>query len=117
MLSSSIVFSKNAIVKFLLESEDIPEGTNLLRFECTMSSIHTMMEFSQEASRPFQVFLSKRAMINTGKDKVNQLRCKSIAFVAMIRSSPPVLFSIRVNWGMQRKKRSHYCSNLNPTSY
>lgn len=104
LFSSSIVFSKNAIVKFLLESEDIPEGTNLLRFECTMSSIHTLMEFSQEASRPFQVFLSKRAMINAGKDKVKQLLCQTIAFVAMIKSSPVVVFFIRVNWGMQRKK-------------
>lgn len=104
MFSTSIDYSKNAIVKFLLESEDIPEGTDLLRFECTMSSIHTLMEFSQEASRPFQVFLSKRAMINTGKDKVEQLLCQSIAFVAMIKSSPVVIFFIRVNWGMQRKK-------------
>lgn len=35
-----------------------------------MSSIHTLMEFSQYASKPFPVFLSRRAMINTGKDQV-----------------------------------------------
>ena len=58
------------MVKFLIESADIPDATALLRFECTMSSIHTLMDFSHYASKPFPVFLSRRAMINTGKDQV-----------------------------------------------
>jgi hypothetical protein len=58
-------------VKLLIDSTDIPDGTALLRFECTMSSIHTLMEFSHYASKPFPVFLSRRAMINTGKDQVH----------------------------------------------
>lgn len=70
MFSSPVTFSQNAIVKVLVGSTDIPDGTALLRFECTMSSIHTLMEFSSYASKPFPVFLSRRAMINTGKDQV-----------------------------------------------
>ncbi|KAL7520878.1 hypothetical protein ACHAWX_005574 [Stephanocyclus meneghinianus] len=94
LFSSSIVFSKNAIVKFLLESEDIPEGTNLLRFECTMSSIHTLMEFSQEASRPFQVFLSKRAMINTGKDKGELGNAEKKALALLLEFEPDFILDM-----------------------
>ncbi|KAL7486520.1 hypothetical protein ACHAW6_012115 [Cyclotella cf. meneghiniana] len=94
LFSSSIVFSKNAIVKFLLESEDIPEGTNLLRFECTMSSIHTLMEFSQEASRPFQVFLSKRAMINAGKDKGELGNAEKKALALLLEFEPDFILDM-----------------------
>jgi hypothetical protein len=70
MFSSPVTFSTKAITKCLVEYDDIPDGTALLRFECAMSSIHTLMEFSTYASRPYSVFLSRRAMINTGKDQV-----------------------------------------------
>ena len=73
--SNPIVLSTSAMVKFLIESFDIPEAEALLRFECTISSIHTLTEFSRYASQPFPVFLSRRAMINTGKDQVPSLLC------------------------------------------
>ena len=73
--TNPIVLSTSAMVKFLIESFDIAEAEALLRFECTISSIHTLTEFSRYASQPFPVFLSRRAMINTGKDQVPSLLC------------------------------------------
>lgn len=64
-----VSFTKGALVKYLIDSNDSQLSLPLLRFECTMSSIHALMEFSNDVSRPFQVFLSKRAMISTGKDR------------------------------------------------
>ncbi len=57
--------SKSSAISFLKGSKNIP----LLRFECTIASIHAVMEFAKEVSRPFQVFLSRKAMIGTGKDR------------------------------------------------
>lgn len=57
--------SKSSAISFLKGSRNIP----LLRFECTIASIHALMEFAKDVSRPFQVFLSRKAMIGTGKDR------------------------------------------------
>ena len=66
--SEPIIFSKDAAIKFLQDSQEIENGLSLLRFECTVSSIHALIEFASDIHKPFQVWLSRKALINTGKD-------------------------------------------------
>ncbi|KAL7515326.1 hypothetical protein ACHAXN_013479 [Cyclotella atomus] len=79
---------------FLVESGDIPDGTALLRFECAMSSIHTLMEFSTYASRPFSVFLSRRAMINTGKDQGELGNAEKKALALLLEFEPDFILDM-----------------------
>jgi len=67
--SDPIIFSKQAAVKFLQESREIENGLSLLRFECTISSIHALVEFAADVHKPFQAWLSRKALIETGKDR------------------------------------------------
>lgn len=66
--SEPIIFSKDAAIKFLQDSQEIENGLSLLRFECTVSSIHALIEFASDIHKPFQVWLSRKALIDTGKD-------------------------------------------------
>ncbi len=67
-MSEPIIFSKDAAIKFLQESRSLENGLSLLRFECTISSIHALIEFAGDVHKPFQVWLSRKALIDTGKD-------------------------------------------------
>ena len=66
--SEPIIFSKEAAVKFLQDSREIENGLSLLRFECTISSIHALIEFAGDVHKPFQMWLSRKALIDAGKD-------------------------------------------------
>lgn len=66
--SEPIIFSKDVAIKFLQDSQEIENGLSLLRFECTVSSIHALIEFASDIHKPFQVWLSRKALIDTGKD-------------------------------------------------
>lgn len=67
--SEPIVFSKESAIKFLQESRQTENGLSLLRFECTVSSIHALIEFARDVHKPFLVWLSRKALIDTGNDK------------------------------------------------
>jgi len=67
-ISEPFIFSKDAAIKFLQESREIENGLSLLRFECTISSIHALIEFAADVHKPFQIWLSRKALIDTGKD-------------------------------------------------
>jgi hypothetical protein len=68
-ISEPIIFSKDAAIKFLQESRSLENGLSLLRFECVISSIHALIEFAGDVHKPFQVWLSRKALIDTGKDQ------------------------------------------------
>ena len=108
MFSTPVSFSKNAIVKFLLDS-DVPGGTALLRFECTISSIHTLMEFSHDAGRPFEVFISRRAMINTGKDQGELGNAEKKALALLLEFEPDFILDMNEselrNWYIRATSR------------
>ena len=61
-LLDSFLHSKNIARKF-------KDSNELLRLECTVSSIKAIQDFANDVSKPFQVFLSRRAMIDGGKDR------------------------------------------------
>lgn len=50
-------------------SRRFKDSNELLRLECTVSSIHAIRDFAIDVSKPFQVFLSRRALIDPGKDR------------------------------------------------
>eukprot|EP00562_Extubocellulus_spinifer_P013012 CAMPEP_0178542176 /NCGR_PEP_ID=MMETSP0697-20121206/1923_1 /TAXON_ID=265572 /ORGANISM="Extubocellulus spinifer, Strain CCMP396" /LENGTH=918 /DNA_ID=CAMNT_0020174567 /DNA_START=66 /DNA_END=2822 /DNA_ORIENTATION=- len=50
------------------EGRDNASAASLLRFKCTVSTIHTLREYAQRVNQPFQAFLSSKAMILTGHD-------------------------------------------------
>ncbi len=69
---SSTGLSKNMLDSFLRSknmARKFKDSNELLRLECTVSSIQAIQDFAKDISRPFQVFLSRRAMIGVGKDR------------------------------------------------
>ncbi len=82
-LQDALVEAQNAILastglsKSLLDSflnsktmaRKFKDSNELLRLECTVSSIQAIRDFANDVSKPFQVFLSRKAMIGAGKDR------------------------------------------------
>mmetsp|Transcript_20827 Transcript_20827/g.43050 ORF Transcript_20827/g.43050 Transcript_20827/m.43050 type:complete len:927 (-) Transcript_20827:3882-6662(-) len=82
--------SKSSAISFLKGSRNIP----LLRFECTIASIHALMEFAKDVSRPFQVFLSRKAMIGTGKDRGDMGSADKIAVNLLLAFDPDFILDL-----------------------
>ena len=66
-------------------------ATSLLRFKCTVSSIHTLREYAQRVNQPFQAFLSSKAMILTGHDPGGLERATQKALSLLVRFQPDSL--------------------------
>ena len=103
--SPPVSYSSSAVTKLLIDSTDIPDGTALLRFECTTSSIHTLIDFSRDASRPFSIFLSRRAMINTGKDQGELGNAEKKALALLLEFQPDFILDMSENELRQWYKR------------
>ncbi|KAL3772801.1 hypothetical protein ACHAW5_009333 [Stephanodiscus triporus] len=70
-LSEPIFRSKDTAIQFINQTKNDGErdSLSLLRLECTVLSINAIQEFANAVSKPFQVFLSRGAMIGAGKDR------------------------------------------------
>ncbi len=71
-IMNSTGLSKNLLDSFLHSktiARKFKDSNELLRLECTVSSIKAIQDFANDVSKPFQVFLSRRAMIDGGKDR------------------------------------------------
>ena len=69
---NSTGLSKNLLDSFLRSknmARKFKDSNELLRLECTVSSIQAIRDFAKDVSKPFQVFLSRKAMIGSGKDR------------------------------------------------
>ena len=64
---------------------------SLVRFKCTVSSIHTLREYAQRVNQPFQAFLSSKAMILTGNDPGGLERATQKALSLLVRFQPDSL--------------------------
>jgi hypothetical protein len=64
---------------------------SLVRFQCTVSSIHTLRDFALRVNEPYQVFLSNKAMILTGHDPGGLERTAQKALALLVRFQPDSL--------------------------
>ena len=62
VLSEPLITSPD--MSFLLRQ--LENSAGVLRLECTVSSVHAIQQFTTDASKPFEVFISHRAMIDDG---------------------------------------------------
>ncbi|KAL3808087.1 hypothetical protein ACHAXA_006849 [Cyclostephanos tholiformis] len=70
-LSEPILRSVDSAIQFMRQAKNDGErdSLSLLRLECTVLSINAIQDFANAISKPFQVFLSRKAMIGAGKDR------------------------------------------------
>jgi hypothetical protein len=70
-LSEPILRSVDSAIRFMKQTKN--DGgrvsLSLLQLECTVLSINAIQDFANAVSKPFQVFLSRKAMIGAGKDR------------------------------------------------
>ena len=64
---------------------------SLVRFKCTVSSIHTLREYAQRVHQRFQAFLSNQALIVTGHDPGGLERSTQKALSLLLRFQPDAL--------------------------
>jgi len=64
---------------------------SLVRFKCTVSSIHTLREYAQRVNQRFQGFLSRKAMIVTGHDPGGLEQSTQKALSLLLRFQPDSL--------------------------
>ncbi len=70
-LSEPILRSVDSAIQFMRQTKNDGErdSLSLLRLECVVLSINAIQDFANAISKPFQVFLSRKAMIGAGKDR------------------------------------------------
>ncbi len=70
-LSEPILRSVDTAIQFMQQTKNDGErdSLSLLRLECTVLSINAIQDFANAVSKPFHVFLSRKAMIGAGKDR------------------------------------------------
>ena len=70
-LSEPILRSVGTAIQFMQQTKNGAErdSLSLLQLECTVLSINAIQDFANAISKPFQVFLSRKAMIGAGKDR------------------------------------------------
>ena len=91
--SDPVIFSKHAAVKLLQESREIENGLSLLRFECTISSIHALIEFAADVHKPFQEWLSRKALIG-GKDHGDMTNSDTKALELLLLFEPDFILQM-----------------------
>lgn len=63
--------SREAAIQFLKGPKDanVQASLSLLQLECTVLSINAIQDFANSLSKPFHMYLYRKAMIGRGKDK------------------------------------------------
>lgn len=75
----------------MLKHQEQSFPTALVRFKCTVSSIHTLREYAHRVNTRFQEFLSSKAMILTGHDPGGLEHSAQRALSLLLRFQPDSL--------------------------
>lgn len=92
-LSESMKRSREAVIQYLQQPRDdedtVHKSRSMLQLECAILSINAIQDFANAVSEPFQVYLSRKAMIGRGGTDTGDLGSSNKRAIDVLVSFDP----------------------------